>query len=148
MRLRCSSLALGIGANTAIFTLVDQVLLRLLPVKDPQQLVTLWGRGDHYGGNNGRYKLSYPMYADFRDQNQVFSGMFCRWDTSMSLSFEGKTERVAGELVSGTYFPVLGVGAALGRVFTPDDDKVEGRQPLRGPQLSLLDHPLRRAIPA
>ncbi len=124
-----SSLALGIGANTAIFTLVDQVLLRLLPVKDPGQLVTLWGRGDHYGGNNGMYKLSYPMYAEFRDQNSVFNGMFCRWDTAVSLSFEGKTERVAGELVSGTYFPVLGVGARLGRVFTPEDDKVKGGHP-------------------
>jgi len=70
------SLALGIGANTAIFTLVDQLLLRLLPVKHPQQLVLLWGRGPHYGSNNGRYKLSYPMYEDFRDHNEVFSGMF------------------------------------------------------------------------
>ena len=61
-------LACGIGANTAIFTLVNQVLLRLLPVKDPQQLVLLWGRGPHYGSNNGRYKLSYPMYEDFRDR--------------------------------------------------------------------------------
>ena len=108
------SLALGIGANTAIFTLVDQVLLRLLPVKDPQQLVFLWGRGQHYGSNNGRYKLSYPMYADFRDQNQVFSGMFCLWQASMSVSFQGKTERVTGELVSGSYFPVLGVGCSGG----------------------------------
>src|ERR1043166_9484273 len=124
------SLAFGIGANTAIFTLVDQVLLRLLPVKDPQQLVLLWGRGPHYGSNNGRYKLSYPMYEDFRDHNQVFSGMFCRWATSMNVSTEGKTERVDGELVSGTYFPVLGVGAALGRVFTPDDDKTPGGHPV------------------
>ena len=124
------SLALGIGANTAIFTLVDQILLRLLPVKDPQQLVLLWGRGSHYGSNNGRYKLSYPMYEDFRDHNQVFSGMFCRWETSLSVSSEGRTERVDGELVSGTYFPVLGVGAALGRVFTPDDDKVPGGHPV------------------
>jgi hypothetical protein len=124
------SLAFGIGANTAIFTLVDQVLLRLLPVRDPQQLMLLWGRGPHYGSNNGRYKLSYPMYEDFRDHNQVFSGMFCRWNTSMSISADGKTERVEGELVSGTYFPVLGVGAALGRVFTPDDDKNPGGHPL------------------
>src|SRR5215475_3356523 len=114
------SLALGIGANTAIFTLVDQLLLRLLPVKVPEQLVLLWGRGPHYGSNNGRYKLSYPMYEDFRDHNQVFSGMFCRWETSFSVSEGGKTERVDGELVSGTYFPVLGVGPALGRVLTPD----------------------------
>ena len=115
------SLAFGIGANTAIFTLVDQVLLRLLPVKDPQQLVLLWGRGPHYGSNNGRYKLSYPMYEDFRDHNQVFSGMFCRWETSMSVSSDGRTERVDGELVSGTYFPVLGVAPALGRLFSAED---------------------------
>jgi hypothetical protein len=124
------SLALSIGANTAIFTLVGQILLRLLPVKDPQQLVLLWGRGPHYGSNNGRYKLSYPMYEDFRDHNQVFSGMFCSWGNSFSVSSEGRTERVDGELVSGTYFPVLGVGAALGRVFTPDDDKVPGGHPV------------------
>jgi predicted permease len=123
------SLAFGIGANTAIFTLVDQVLLRLLPVKDPKQLVILWGRGSHYGSNNGRYKLSYPMYEDFRDHNQVFSGMFCRWDTAMSVSSDGKTERVDGELVSGTYFSVLGVSAALGRVFSSDDDKTPGGAP-------------------
>jgi predicted permease len=124
------SLALGIGANTAIFTFVDQLLLRLLPVRNPEQLVTLWGRGEHYGGNNGPIKLSYPMYADFRDQNQVFDGMFCRWNVPFSLSFEGRTERVAGELVSGTYFPVLGVGAALGRVFTSDDDRIKGGHPV------------------
>ena len=79
-----ASLALGIGANTAIFTFVDQLLLRLLPVKNPEQLVTLWGRGEHYGGNNGPVKLSYPMYADFRDRNQVFSAMFCRYGTTFS----------------------------------------------------------------
>ena len=123
------SLALGIGANTAIFSLVDQLLLRLLPVKDPQQLVLLWGRGQHYGSNTGSYKISYPMYEDFRDHGQVFSGMFCRWETSLSVSSGGKTERLDGELVSGTYFPVLGVGAALGRVFAPEDDKTPGGHP-------------------
>ncbi len=123
------SLALGIGANTAIFTLVDQVLLRLLPVKDPQQLVLFWGRGSHYGSNNGMYRLSYPMYADFRDNNQVFSGMFAEHGTSMSVAFEGKTERLDGEMVTGTYFPVLGVHAALGRVFDPSDDQTPGGEP-------------------
>jgi len=123
------SLALGIGANTAIFTLIDQVLLRLLPVKDPQQLVLLKGRGDHYGSNNGPNKLSYPMYEDFRDKNQVFSGMFCRQGMNFSLNFEGKTEHISGELVSGTYFPVLGVGPALGRVFNPTDDQNPGGVP-------------------
>ncbi|HVN05628.1 MAG TPA: ABC transporter permease [Bryobacteraceae bacterium] len=123
------SLALGIGANTAIFTLVDQLLLRLLPVKDPQQLVMFWGRGRHYGSNNGRYKLSYPMYEDFRDHNKVFSGMFCRHESSFSIAADGRTERVDGEMVSGTYFQVLDVRAALGRVFTPDDDRVLGGSP-------------------
>src|SRR5206468_2135200 len=93
-------------------------------------LVLLKGRGEHYGSNNGRDKISYPMYADFRDHNRVFSGMFCRWETSMSLSFNGRTERVAGELVSGNYFPVLGVGAAMGRVFTAQDDLQQGGHPL------------------
>jgi predicted permease len=124
------SLALGIGANTAIFTLVDQLMLRLLPVKNPEQLVALWGRGEHYGGNNGRYKLSYPMYCDFRDKNQVFDGMFGSWDTAINLNFDGRTERIAGQLVTGSYFPVLGVGAALGRVLTPDDDKIRGGHPV------------------
>jgi predicted permease len=124
------SLALGIGANTAIFTLIDQVLLRLLPVKNPEQLVQLAGRGQHYGSNNGRNKLSYPMYADIRAKNQVFSGMFCTWDTPISLSFDGRTERISGELVSGNYFPVLGVGAALGRVFTADDDLMQDGHPV------------------
>ncbi len=123
------SLSLGIGANTAIFTLIDQLLLRLLPVKDPQQLVLLTGRGDHYGSNNGPSKLSYPMYADFRDKNSVFQGMFCRDDDTFSLNFEGKTEQVAGETVSGNFFPVLGVGPALGRVFGPADDLIQGANP-------------------
>src|SRR5271168_5184678 len=124
------SLSLGVGANTAIFTLVDQLMLRSLPVKHPEQLVTLWGRGEHYGGNNGPFKLSYPMYQEFRDKNQVFDGMFGSWDTAINLSFDGRTERVAGQLVTGTYFPVLGVGAALGRVFAPDDDQTKGGHPL------------------
>src|SRR5881296_3612727 len=69
------SLALGIGANTAIFTLLDQILLRLLPVKHPEELVLLTWRGSHYGSNTGGNALSYPMYKDFRDRNQVFSGL-------------------------------------------------------------------------
>src|ERR1700749_2044693 len=71
------SLALGIGANSAIFSLINQLLLQPLPVRNPEQLVMLAGRGNHYGGNNGRDKISYPMYQDIRDRNQVFSGMFC-----------------------------------------------------------------------
>ncbi len=73
------SLALGIGANTAIFTLVNQLILQLLPVRDPEQLVLLTARGSHYGSNTGPNSISYPMYQDFRDKNQVFQGMFCRY---------------------------------------------------------------------
>jgi putative ABC transport system permease protein len=121
------SVALGIGVNTAIFSLLDQVLLRLLPVKAPQELVLLNMKGMHYGNNNGYNALSYPMYEDFRKNNQVFTGMFCRFQTYFALTFNGQTERVSGELVSGTYFPVLGVGAAVGRTFTTEEDlKIAG----------------------
>lgn len=124
------SLALGIGANTAIFTLLDQILLRLLPVKDPRQLVLLSMKGFHYGGNWGGNAISYPMYRDFSEHNSVFSGMFCRFAYNMSLTFNGRTERVDGELVSGTYFPVLGVTAALGRTFTPEEDRIPNGHPV------------------
>src|SRR6185312_9499406 len=116
------SLAFGIGANTAIFSLVDQVLLRLLPVKNPDQLALLTMRGMHYGSNWGGNALSYPMYTDYRDHNQVFSGMFCRFSLDASMGYGNRTERVPAELVSGTYFPVLGVTAALGRTFTSEED--------------------------
>jgi len=123
------TLALGIGANTAIFTLLDQVLLRLLPVKNPQQLVLLTMRGRHYGSNWGGNAISHPMFRDFRDHNQVFSDMFCRFPEAGSLTVDGQSERVAVELVSGTYFSTLGVSPALGRLFTPDDDKVPSGHP-------------------
>src|SRR5437763_5469229 len=124
------SLALGIGANTAIFSLLDQILLRLLPVKNPQELVLLSMKGRHYGSNWGGNAISYPMYLDFKEHNQVFTDMFCRFPYSLSLTFNGQTERVRGELVSGTYFPVLRVGAAIGRTFTPDEDRTPGGHPL------------------
>jgi len=89
------SLAFGIGANTAIFSLTDQILVRMLPVKDPEQLVMLSAVGRHYGGNMGWNRISYPMYQDFRDHNSVFSGMFCFRETQFSLSDSGRTERVS-----------------------------------------------------
>jgi predicted permease len=124
------SLALGIGANSAIFSLINQLLLQKLPVKNPEQLVMLAGRGRHYGGNNGRDKISYPMYQDIRDRNQVFSGMFCTHRNTMSATFAGRTELISGETVSGNYFPVLGIGAAIGRVFNASDDLMQGGHPL------------------
>ncbi|HXJ95529.1 MAG TPA: ABC transporter permease [Terriglobia bacterium] len=124
------TLALGIGANTAIFSLLDQVLLRLLPVKNPQQLVLLTMRGHHYGSNWGGNAISHPMFRDFQSHNQVFSGMFCRFPTQVSVISGGQAEPVDVELVSGTYFNVLGVGAAIGRTFTPEDDRVPDGHPL------------------
>ena len=124
------SLALGIGANTAIFTLINQLILQPLPVKNPEQLVMLAGRGKHYGGNNGPDRLSYPMYQEIRDKNQVFSGMFCTYPATVSASFQGRTELIGADFVSGNYFPVLGVGAAAGRVFTASDDLIQGGHPL------------------
>jgi predicted permease len=123
------TLALGIGANTAIFTLLDQVLLRLLPVKDPQQLVLLTMKGRHYGSNWGGNAISHPMFRDFREHNEVFSDMFCRFPNSASLSFGQQAERVQVELVSGTYFSTLGVVPAMGRLLTPADDIVPSGHP-------------------
>ncbi|MBV8817430.1 MAG: ABC transporter permease, partial [Acidobacteriaceae bacterium] len=125
-----ASLALGIGANTAIFTVVDQVLLRLLPVKDPQRLVLLSMKGVFPGSSRGDDVLSYPMYADFAANNSVFSGMFCRFPVPVNLGFSGQTERIAAELVSGTYFPVLGVEPAAGRLLTPADDRIINGHPV------------------
>jgi predicted permease len=116
------SLALGIGANTAIFTLIDQLMLRLLPVKSPSELVLLDSNGNHYGNNRGANSFSYPMYKDFEARNQVFGGILARVASPVSMNFHGQTERAAGELVSGSYFNVLGVAAAIGRTIAPDDD--------------------------
>jgi hypothetical protein len=124
------SLALGIGANTAIFSLLDQILLRLLPVKNPQELVLFSMVGQHYGSNWGGNAVSYPMYRDFKDHNQVFSEMFARFPFSPSFTVEGVTDRVQAEMVSGTYFPVMGVGAAIGRTLTPDDDRTPSGHPI------------------
>jgi len=124
------SLALGIGANTAIFTLINQLILQPLPIKHPEQLVMLAGRGKHYGGNNGADRISYPMYQEIRDKNQVFSGMFCTYPGTVSASFQGGNELIGADFVSGNFFPVLGIGAAVGRVFTASDDLIQGGHPL------------------
>ena len=84
----------------------------------------------HYGSNNGMNALSYPMYKDFSEHNDVFTGMFCRYALDVSLGYGNRTERVPAELVSGTYFPVLGVTAAIGRTFGPDDDRIPNGHPL------------------
>ncbi|HKV26049.1 MAG TPA: ABC transporter permease [Candidatus Acidoferrum sp.] len=123
------TLALGIGANTAIFSLLDQILLRLLPVQNPQELVLLTMRGHHYGSNWGGNAVSHPMFRDFRAHNEVFTDMFCRFPLSASLTFNGQSERVDLEMVSGTYFSTLGLKPYLGRVFTEEDDRVPDGHP-------------------
>src|SRR5688572_7014994 len=110
-----ASLMLGIGVNTAIFTLMDQVLLRMLPIKEPERLVLLDQPGANMGSIRSDHAFSYPMYRDFRDRNQVFDGMLARASASLSMTHKGQTERIDGEIVSGNYFEVLGVRPASGR---------------------------------
>jgi len=128
------TLALGIGANTAIFSLTDQVLLRLLPVAHPEELVILRSPGPSPGRNwndgPGGTSFSYPAYEDLRDQNQVLSGLLARFSTQVSVAAQGSSELATGELVTGNYFTVLGVQPALGRVFGAQDETAPGANPV------------------
>jgi predicted permease len=128
-----ASLAIGIGANTAVFSLMDQALLRSLPVQHPEQLVLFSALGPRSGTINSNYNdlvtFSYPMYREFRDGNTVFSGVMARFPINFSMSWHDQTERVSGDLVSGNYFEVLGVHAAIGRTFTDEDDRKPGAEP-------------------
>ena len=125
------SLALGIGANTAIFSLMDQLLLRLLPVKDPDSLVMLSQRGTNMGGNDGERANSYPIYQDYQQRAEAFSEVFCQKMSSAALTLDGHTELVSAEMVSGNYFSALGVKPAIGRVFnSQEDDQVYKGHPV------------------
>ena len=127
------TLALGIGANAAIFSVTDQILLRLLPVQKPEELVVLRSPGPNPGRNwsdgDIGVAFSYPMYKDLRDHNPVFSGLLARFAIQASVSGQGQTELANGELVSGNYFEVLGVRPALGRVLTSQDETAAGANP-------------------
>jgi predicted permease len=125
-----ATLALGIGANTAMFSLLDQIVLRLLPVSHPEQLVIVRETGNHYGNTYGANTISWPMFEDLRDNNQVFSGMFCRFPATVALGYSDRAAQISAELVSGSYFPTLGIGAVLGRTIAPDDDAVPDSQPV------------------
>jgi predicted permease len=121
------TLALGIGGTTTIFSLVDATLLRPLPVAHPAQMVAIFTSdfsGPLYGTS------SYPDYADFRENNGVFSGMVAWQFTAFSLATTGTAERVYGELVSGNYFEVLGVRPALGRGFRAEEGSTKGARPV------------------
>ena len=116
------SLALGIGANTAIFTLIDQILLRKLPVRDPEQLVMLYQQGSHNGSNMGSRMHSYPIYQDLQKRAEPLAEVLCRRLVPASVSIDNQTERVDAEMVSGNFFSMLGVKPAIGRVFSSDED--------------------------
>src|SRR5690349_18869844 len=122
------TLALGIGANAAIFSLLDQVLLQSLPVANPEQLMVL--SAYEVKEPEVDYSFSYPTYQDLRDRNSVFSGVVARGGTQMNVSYGDQTERVSGELVSGNFFGVLGVRPWAGRLFTQDDDRTPGAHPV------------------
>jgi predicted permease len=116
------SLALGIGANTAIFTLIDQILLRKLPVQRPEELVMLYQQGVHMGSNMGSRMHSYPVYQDLQQKAEPLSEVICRRLFDASVSVDNQTERVEAEMVSGNYFTMLGVKPAIGRVFNSNED--------------------------
>ncbi len=122
-----ATLALGIGANTAVFTLLDQALLRSLPVSHPEQLVRLQftgsvrGHFNTFGGDDHDY-FSYPMYRDLRDQNSVFESLIASDLQNVSVQWNNRPDLVGCELASGNYFQALGLQPAMGRLLVPNDD--------------------------
>jgi predicted permease len=126
------SLALGIGATTAIYSLVDQVILHALPVREPGRLVLVdWNGDDLITGAIGSFNLMpYPICRELQEQNRFLEGVLCRAEIQVNLTAGGNPWPVAAEIVSGSYFPVLGVGPALGRVIEPEDDAAPGAGPV------------------
>lgn len=125
-----ATLALGIGANTAMFSLLDEIVLRLLPVKQPERLVKVTKQGNNYGNTYGADRISWPMFEDLRNRNEVFSDMFCRFPATVTLGTGDRAAQVMAELVSGAYFSALGVEAALGRTIAPEDDALPDSHPV------------------
>src|SRR5262245_52059799 len=120
-------LALGIGANTAIFSLVDAVLLKMLPVKEPERLVAL----SRAGGRTQSDSFSYSNFEQFRDHDRTLSGLLAYYPLRLTVSVDGQPEpAINGQLVTGSYYPVLGVNAALGRTIAPEDDLAPGAHPV------------------
>lgn len=128
------SLGLGIGANTAIFSLMDRVLLRSLPVERPGELVLLTAKGPRSGNvetsYDSDYTFSYPMYCDFRDRAPVFNGVLAWYRTQASFAVAGGTDLVRINLVTGNFFEMLGVKTVLGRPIGPQDDRTPGSSPV------------------
>lgn len=125
------SLALGIGANTTIFTLVNTVLLHPIPVRDPERLVSLFMTDEKNKNNQfNLFQVSHLNYKDYRDQNGVFEETAAYVGSAINLSGGGEPEQIGGDLVSGNFFSLLGVEPALGRAFLPEEDKVDGAHPV------------------
>ncbi len=122
------TLALGIGANTAIFSVTDKLLLRSLPVKDPQRLALVSGESINPKFQSNIF--SYPNYVDYRDQNEVFSGLLAFNQTTVKLGTGEQSDKLSLEQVSGNYFDVLGVAAAQGRVIRDEDNRNEDAHPV------------------
>lgn len=128
------TLAVAIAANSTIFSLLSQALLRSLPVRDPAELVVLSFAGGHPGHTHSdggdqpghTHEFSYPMYRDLRDQNGIFSGLIAAAPIRVGVGWNQHAEEVAAEMVSGNYFDVLGVKPALGRLFGPSDETAAG----------------------
>jgi predicted permease len=128
------TLALGIGANTAIFSILHQVLLRRLPVRNPDELVILKSpgpkRGHVWSDGDDSEIFSYPLYKGLAKNTSVFDGVIARYEFPASIASYGQTDRGSGELVTGNYFDVLGVRPALGRLLTSSDDDIPGAHPI------------------
>jgi len=135
------TLALGVGANTAVYSLLDQALLRSLPVSKPEQLVVLSAPGKAWSGHSSNHgageekSFSYPMYRDLRDQAgpggaKIFDGLIATAPTSVGIAHDRTSEVVDAEIVSGNYFSVLGVGPARGRLLSQADDGAPGANPV------------------
>lgn len=121
------SLAIGIGANSAIFSLVNSILLRPRPVSDPETLVLLYVSE---GAEHPYQSTSYPSYLELRDRSDVFTGLAAYGIFQLKLASDNEVQEIWGEVVSGNYFDVLGVAAFKGRTFSPDEDLVPGRNPV------------------
>jgi predicted permease len=128
------SLALGIGANTAMFSLLDQFLLRTLPVRNPEQLVMLYHPGPVQGSNStdepGGPSFSYPMFRDLQKQQTPFTALAAARNTFVSLTYKNSALHGSARLVSGNYFDTLGVRPAMGRLLGEDDDRIFGGHPV------------------
>lgn len=124
------SVGLGIGSNAAIFSLIDQMLLRPLPVAHPDRLVLLDLPGGRIGSSFNNYAFSNPMYRGLREQNQSFSDLLAYYADTANLNYRGKSETIPVALVSGNFFPGLGLTASSGRLLETNDDLKKNAHPV------------------